>query len=75
MGLRVTKFPKPPEWRKNASEDNAISSAPDGTRLVAPRLSSDESLVSHQASRQEPLREVAGAAFGFSFFFFLISFF
>lgn len=29
----------------------------------------------HRAARQEPLREVAGAAFGFSFFGFLISFF
>jgi hypothetical protein len=52
-----------------------FSSAPDGIRLVAPRLPSDESLVYHRASRQEPLREVAGAAFGFSFFGFLISFF
>jgi hypothetical protein len=52
-----------------------LSSASEGTRLVAPRLSSDESLVYHRASRQEPLREVAGAVFGFSFFGFLISFF
>jgi hypothetical protein len=35
----------------------------------------DESLVCDRASRQEPGRKVAGAAFGFSFFFFLISFF
>jgi hypothetical protein len=28
-----------------------------------------------QAPSQNPRREVAGAAFGFSFFFFLISFF
>jgi len=35
----------------------------------------DESLVYPRASRQEPRREVAGAALGFSFFGFLISFF
>ena len=35
----------------------------------------DESLISHPAFRQTPRREVAGAAFGFSFFGFLISFF
>jgi len=35
----------------------------------------DESPVYHRASRQEPRREVAGAAFGFSFFGFLTSFF
>jgi hypothetical protein len=35
----------------------------------------DESPVDHRASRQEPRREVAGAAFGFSFFGFLTSFF
>ena len=35
----------------------------------------DESLISHPAFRQTPRREGAGAAFGFSFFGFLISFF
>jgi hypothetical protein len=35
----------------------------------------DEPLVYPRVSRQEPRREVAGAAFGFSFFGFLISFF
>ena len=28
----------------------------------------------YRATRQKPRREVAGAAFGFSFFFFLVSF-
>jgi hypothetical protein len=36
---------------------------------------SDGSLVYHRAFRHERLRAVAGAAFGFSFFGFLISFF
>ena len=35
----------------------------------------DESLFYHPASRQGLRREIAGAAFGFSFFGFLISFF
>jgi hypothetical protein len=44
-------------------------------RQVIRNFRHDESPVEHRASRQEIRREVAGEAFGFSFFGFLISFF